>query len=206
MVPVHRNLTILQGKTFDQAIRWETEPIVYKAITGITQAAPCVVTCPGHGMPDGWRAAITSVKGMRQINAANTPPRDSDYRQITYKTADTFELNDVNSADFLAYTSGGYVQYYSPKHISETYAARMSIKDRIGGAELFRLTSENGRIEVNLNFLAGIITSIRLLIPATDTAALTWKHGVYDLELESYRGVVTALLYGTVAVVPEVTT
>lgn len=199
MAPIQKSLTILQGKTYELPIHWETEPIVYKAITGITQAAPAVVTCVGHGAPDGWRVAIVSVKGMTQINAKNSPPRDSDYVVATVLTGDTLELNTVNAADYKAYTSAGYVQYNTPQDLTG-YIARMDIKDKIGGTVLMSLTTENNRITLN-----NTTKTITLTISADDTAAITWKKGTYDLELESPTAVVTALMYGTVAVTNEVT-
>ena len=157
------------------------------------------MTCVGHGAPDGWRVAIVSVKGMTQINAKNSPPRDSDYVVATVLTGDTLELNTVNAADYKAYTSAGYVQYNTPQDLTG-YIARMDIKDKIGGTVLMSLTTENNRITLN-----NTTKTITLTISADDTAAITWKKGTYDLELESPTGVVTALMYGTVAVTNEVT-
>lgn len=198
-LPKNQNLTIVKGTTYELPVRWETEPIVYKAITGVTQTAPAVVTCVGHGVPDGWRVAIVSVKGMTQINAKNSPPKESDYTLATVLTGDTLELNSVNAAGFKAYTSAGYVQYNAPQDLTG-YIARIDIKDKIGGTVLLALTTENGRVTVN-----NTTKTITLLISADDTAAITWKRGVYDLELESSTGVVTALMSGTVTVVNEVT-
>ena len=79
---VSKDLTIQQGKTFTLVLRWETEPIVYKAITAIAQTAPVRITAAGHGLVDGWRAAVVSVKGMAEINAENTPPRGDDYKPL----------------------------------------------------------------------------------------------------------------------------
>ncbi len=258
MLPVKKNLTILQGKTFTLPVKWETEPIVYKAISGITQAAPCVVDCTAHGVPDGWRVAIVSAKGMTQINAENDPPRDSDYVVATKIDVDTLELNSVNSSAYRAWTSGGYVQYNTPKDLSG-YSARMSIKNKLsdttadlwedttayaedeyvviadgtvlqcttagtsgateptgagtdgtvvwaevsgfsGAKELMLLDTTNTRIVVD-----NTTKVITLNISATDTAAITWKKGVYDLELVSSGGVVTVLLSGKVSVELEVT-
>ena len=42
--------------------------------------------------------------------------------------------------------------------------------------------------------------------PATDTDDFTWKTGVYDLEMVSAAGAVTAILTGKVSVTREVTT
>ncbi len=258
MSPIKKDLTILQGRTFSYPLKWEIEPIVYKPITGITQSAPCVVTAVGHGLPDGWRAAIVSVKGMTQINASN-PPKDSEYVVTKVLTADTIELNTVNASEYKTYTSGGYVQYNTPQDLAG-YVARMSIKDKIspttamlwmastvyptgytiitstgtileattggtsdvveptaagvdgtvtwgavssfaGSRELMSLTTTNLRILID-----NTTKTIKLDIDALDTAAVTFKKGVYDLELESPAGVVTALMFGNVTVTNEVTT
>ena len=258
MSPIKKDLTILQGRTFSYPLKWEIEPIVYKPITGITQAAPCVVTAVGHGLPDGWRVAIVSVKGMTQINASN-PPKDSEYVVAKVLTADTIELNTVNAAEYKPYASGGYVQYNTPQDLT-SYVARMSIKDKIspttamlwtastvypagfhvltsdgtvlkaaiggtsdvveptavgvdgtvtweavssfsGSRELMSLTTTNLRILID-----NTTKTIKLDIDALDTATITWRKGIYDLELESPSGVVTALMYGNVTVTNEVTT
>lgn len=65
---------------------------------------------------------------------------------------------------------------------------------------LLELTTENGRI-----VLGGPTGEIRILITATDTAALRWTAGVYDLEVEFPNGTVIRRIAGTVAVSPEVT-
>lgn len=195
-----KDFEILQGKTWSQVVRWETEPIVYKAITGISQTAPVSITCVGHGIPDGWRAAVVSVRGMTEINAQSTPPKAKDYHPVTVVGVDTVELNDVNAADFKAYVSGGYLQYNTPVSLTG-YTARMTIKDKVGGTILKALTTENSGITIN-----STNKTITLTISATDTTAFTWKKGVYDLELVSGTGVVTQLLSGAVALVYEVTT
>ena len=200
MIPVDKDLTILQGKTFSLPIRWEVEPYVYKPITGISQAAPAIVDCTGHGVPDGWRVAVVSVKGMTQINAASNPPKDNEYVVATVVDADTLELNTVNSSGYKPYTSGGYVQYRTPKDLTD-YSARMSIKDKVGGTELLSLTTANARIAIDE---AGY--SIELVLSEADTAAIDWKKAVYDLELVSPTGVVSCLLRGNISVVYEVTT
>lgn len=195
-----KNLTLLQGKTFSLALRWETGPIVYKPITGITQTAPARVTAPSHGIPNGWRVAIVSVKGMTQINAANTPPRPKDHYKATVVDSNTVEFNDINAAEFKAYQSGGYLQFNTPVSMAGM-TARMSIKDKVGGTQLLSLTTENDRIALD-----DVAKTITLHIAAADTALITWKRGVYDLELVSADGTVTGLLSGEVTVSQEVTT
>lgn len=70
-----------------------------------------------------------------------------------------------------------------------------------GSIELLRLTDANGMIALD-----NTTKTISLVLSATTTAALTWSKAVYDLEMVSNAGVVTALLYGDVAVTKEVTT
>jgi hypothetical protein len=193
-------LEIKKGKTYSRSLRWEAQPIIYRPITAISQTAPVRITSVGHGVPAGWRVAIVSVRGMTQINAENQPPEDSDFRPATVIDADHIELNTVNAADFKNYTGGGYIQFNTPVDLTG-YTARMSIKDKVGGTVLLSLTTENSKIE-----LEATDCIIRLKLSATETAALTWKKGVYDLELQSPTGVVTELLSGDVAVVDEVTT
>jgi hypothetical protein len=123
-----KNLTLTQGKTFSLTLRWESRPVKYKAITGISKTAPAIVTAPLHGVPDGWRGAISGVKGMTEINVEDPNDiRDDEYRIATVIDANTLELNSVNACDFRAYTSGGYFQYYTPVDLTG-FSARMSIR------------------------------------------------------------------------------
>lgn len=195
------DFNIIKGSTFSMPLQWEDDKVSWKPITGITKAAPCVITCPAHGVPEGWRVAVVSVKGMTQINAENDPPKDKDYHVATVLTADTIELNKVNALDFSAYTSGGSLRYFPPVDLTG-YAARMTIKDKIGGTLLMSLTTENGGITID-----NTAKTITLNISAADTAAIAWKKGVFDLEMVSSGGVVTKIVEATpITVSGEVTT
>jgi hypothetical protein len=200
-----QDLTIKQGSTFTRVLRWESPPYIYKAITGITKAAPAVVTAASHGIPDGWRVAVVSVKGMTQINAKKAPPADADYTRATFIDSNSLELNEVNSTDYGTYTSGGYLQLLTPVDLSG-YTGRMKIKDKIGGTVLASTDvgdAPNNVITITLDNAAKTIT---VQIDASDTASFTWTKGVYDLEMVSSGGVVTDLLQGKVTVELEVTT
>ena len=195
-----KDFVILQGKTFGQLLRWEAPPIIYKPITAITQTAPVGITSTAHGIPNGWRVAVVSVKGMVQINAPSSPPKDKDFRQATVVDANTVQLNEVNAAEFKAYISGGYLQFNTPVDLAG-FTARMSIKDKIGGTELLRLDTTNNRIVID-----NAAETISLTIEAATTEDITFKKGIYDLEMVSASGVVTALLTGAISVTREVTT
>jgi hypothetical protein len=70
-------------------------------MTGATQANPCVITAPGHGMSNGQEVLISNVVGMTELNG--------NIYSITGVTTDTFNLVGINSTGFTAYSSGGEV-------------------------------------------------------------------------------------------------
>lgn len=195
------DLVIGQGKTFQRVVRWETEPFIYNAITAIAKTAPARITAAGHDVPDGWRVAVVSVLGMKQINASAAPPKERDYHRATVIDNNTVDVNEINAAGYSDYLSGGYLQFYTPQPLVGC-EARMTIRDAIGGTQLVALTS-NPAAGITLD---DINKSITVVITAAATAAFTWDTGVYDLEVEDAGGVVTGLLYGSVTVNKEVST
>jgi hypothetical protein len=196
------DLKIRQGETFLRVIRWETPPFVYRPITAITKAGPVSITSTAHGLATGWRVAVVSAGGMEEINAVFNPPRDNEFKQATVVDPNTITLNTVNSTEFTTYTSGGYLQFYTPVDLTG-YSARMKIKNKVGGTVLFSLTSGAPDNRITIDNATHTIT---LTISATDTAAATWRLGYYDLELVSPSGSVTTIFSGSVSLTKEVTT
>ncbi len=199
MAATRYDMRIEQGKTLQRIVRWETLPLIYIPITAIAQTAPVRITAPNHGMPDGWRTAVINVKGMHEINAKRVPPRGSDFHRTSVYGPDDVTWNDVSAADYDAYTSGGYLTFYTPMPLSG-YSARMQIKDYVGGTVLQALHSPT---EITIDPTG---CTILLQIDADTAAAWTWDTGVYDLEMVSPTNVVTAILTGSVTLTPEVTT
>jgi hypothetical protein len=173
-------ITIIRGETYSRVLRPTAKPYIYIPITAITNSAPVMIAAPGHRLVTGQFAAVVSVKGMREINAeldSKGEPRLTAYRKVTVIDANTITINDVNASDFGAYTSGGYLQYFTPIDMSGC-TARRSIKDKEGGTVLLSLTTENGGLTIdNVNH------TITETISAVDTAAITWRKGVSDIEL-----------------------
>lgn len=133
-------LTIVQGKTFSDTLRWQKKPFVFKPITGISFASGAPrLTVLGHGVAEQWPVAITRVVGPKQINAKNTPPAQSDYVDATFVNASTIELNSVtpvndNGVEWPAYESGGFIQYLTPVDLDGMefrLAFRRSFSDRL---------------------------------------------------------------------------
>lgn len=83
------------------------------------------------------------------------------------------------------------------------YAARMQVRAVIGAPDppLIDLSTGTGGITVDTVNNRFVIT-----IPATQTAAYTWTHGVYDLLVTAPDGTVDRLLRGEVDVSLAVTT
>ena len=194
-------ISIKKGKTFSRVYHPASLPHVFKAITSISQTAPVVIGAPGHGLVDGQYAAVVSVKGMTQINASVSPPALSNYHKVTVIDPNTISINDINAAEFRAYTSGGYLQYFTPLDMAGC-SARRTIKDEVGGTVLLELTTGNGALTID-----DVNHTITETISAAVTEAITWDCGVSDMELETAAGVVFELVaMEQVEIVDEVTT
>lgn len=204
-MPTPLDLAIRQGSTFTQVLRWETEPFLTAAITAIDPIASVRIhTAAPHGIPNGWRVAVVG-SGVSQLDAKNNPPQPDnkkDMRRATVIDADTIEFNGLSAVDFDAYASGGFLMWYTPQDLAG-YIARMKVKDKVGGTEYLELTTgSGGGIELD-NTGKAIVLSLSATV--TEQIA-SWKKAVYDLELESPTGIVTALFEGAITVSPEITT
>lgn len=79
--------------------------------------------------------------------------------------------------------------------------ARMQVRARVEDPiPLLDLTTANGGI-----ILGGTAGTVTVYLSATATAAIQWKAGVYDLEIEFGNGDVRRLMAGSVSVSPNVT-
>lgn len=190
--PIKLNLKIYQGSTFKQILRWESSTKVYVPITGITKAAPVVITAAGHGIPLGWRARVTNALGMKEINS-------SDYSLVTDKTTDSVTFNQVNSLGYTTYTSGGVLEYNQPVDLAG-YTARMQIRPKLESDIVIQsLTTENGGITFD-----NTLKTITLYISAADTTLLSFAQAVYSLEFV-YNSEIIPFATGNVTLQKEVT-
>lgn len=197
-----KDLTITKGSTFALVIQWESEDVVYVPIATMTQTAPLrITTQAAHGMPDGWKSAVTNAKGLTEINAEANAVKDKDRRPCKLISPTEIEINSVNAAGFRTHTAGtGILQYNAPQDLTG-HAARLTVKDKVGGTVLLSLTTENGGIAIDL-----AKKTITVTVSAADAALLTWKSGVYDLEMVGPTAVVTKLYKGKFTIDTEVTT
>lgn len=192
MTPAKVNFKIYQGSTFAEVFRWESALVTYLPITAITKTAPVVVTCTGTLPPVGWRAKITGVVGMKEINS-------DEYLTVTGTSGNTITFNSVNASNYNTYTSGGIVEYNTPMDLTG-YVGRLQIRPQTNSSTvLLELTSQNGGIEINNS-----LKTITVLISASQSQALNFTNAVYSLELVNNAEVITFSL-GNVSLVTEVT-
>lgn len=188
-----RDLNLVLGETFENVVRWEVLPIQFLPITNITSAAPTVITSVGHGLKTGWRVAFESILGMTQLNAAHTPPWDSDYGSITVLSSDTFSMDGVNTLNFTPYTSGGVAVCNTPQNLTG-YTAELTVVQPGTTVELMTLVSPT---DITIDTTNNVIS---IIVSASMTATQTWTSGTYSLWLISSAGVVTELMTGTMTV------
>ena len=190
--PVKVPLKIYQGSTFTEVFRWESNTKVYKAITNVTKAAPCVLTVTLHGAPVGWRVKVSNVLGMKEINS-------EDYYTVTTASSNNITFNAVNAVGFSDYISGGILEYNEPMSLAST-TARMQIRSKPSSTEvLLSLTTENSMIALD-----DTNKTITISIPAASTELLTFKSAVYSLELINGT-TVTPFIYGNITLDNEIT-
>lgn len=73
-----------------------------KNITAATKANPAVITAAAHGFANGEIVRITGVSGMTQLN--------NNVYTVANATANTFQLQGVNSTGYNSYTGNGSVR------------------------------------------------------------------------------------------------
>lgn len=197
MTPAKINYKIYQGSTFRETLRWESQTKGYANISAISKAAPCVITTStNHTVPINWRVRVVGVAGMKEINQ----PSEDDYYLVTSVTNNTLTLNQINSANYTTYTSGGILEYNLPIPLVG-YTAQMQIRQTLDSAtSILELTNTNGGIILDTTNY-----TISIFITATQTRAFTFPTAVYSLELTDSSGVVTTLVTGNLTLVQEVT-
>ena len=88
--------------------------------------------------------------------------------------------------------------------LSSGYTARMKIKESVGGTILASTESSDSPLNTITITLAASGNNITITISATDTAAFSFEHAVYDLELVT-GSQVDRIIEGRVKLSEEVT-
>lgn len=97
-------------------------------ITGISQADPCVVTAPSHGLSTDDEIFIDAAGGMVQINARRFLVTVIDTN--TFSLRSQYDATAIDSSAYTAYTSGGTVskiyEIATPYSASEIFDIKFS--------------------------------------------------------------------------------
>ncbi len=195
-------LSLRLGATADIPIRVESDELTFAPITAMTKSAPVHIASTGHGIPDGWRAAVLNAGGMTELNAAWNAIRDSDFRRLAVIDVNTIAFPGVTSAGFRTYTTGGELAYYTPKDLAGYTGARMDIKRAVGGAVLASLSTTDGTIEIDAPNCA-----VWLHITPTTLVELAAGDYVFDIELITSTDVLALCSAESVLhLLPEITT
>ena len=158
---------ITRGSTYNDTMQWGTSEYRLLPCT-LNATAPVTIDCVGHGLVEDWPV---SIENHPRIDESETYP-------VHVIDADHLELTGVNGVKF-APTRSVVLRAAVPTDMSG-YTARMHIRDKVGGTLLLELTTENGGITLD-----NAAKKIHRTISAEDTAALTVKKAVYDLEMVS---------------------
>lgn len=198
--PAVLNLTVPQGKTWSEVLRWAQPDVAFRAFASsgaIVQLAPLrIKTEVAHDMPDGWSCRITNVVGMVQLN-----DRDFVVKKISDDTVEISEIIDsvddngrpckiirqLNAAGYSAYVSGGYLEYHLPVDLAGMTMAWQGRKAFDATAKEFDFSttlSANGSGLV----LDNVLKTVTLQVAALDSAPWIFDQIVHEIEVTDAAG------------------
>lgn len=132
-------LTLNQGATFRKGWTLYEGDDVVKSIASITLGYPTVLTVTSHGLPDG--VIPVAIVNVSKLETSSVEPDD----RIVAKKIDSNTLSiNVDSSDYSAYVSGGYLVYTPPKDLTG-YTAQAQARKKISSTTpYFTLTDTDG--------------------------------------------------------------
>jgi hypothetical protein len=203
MDPANVPLTILQGATFRWPYYWYSDTEVVVPITAVALSYPTIITAVAHALPatsDVPVALLDVPDWLKTVSRIDRTLPDGSTAYATKIGVDTFSVK-VDGTGQDAYSgSAARLVYNAPMDLS-TWSARMAIRESIDDVDpLVEFSTTDGTITL------GADGKVELLLSATDTDALDFSAGVYDLELlDPITGEVTRLASGKVKLSPQVT-
>lgn len=189
-----KNIKVCKGTTFLMPIRWGVEPVVFKPIVSIENAANPRVGVPSHGLISGWPVAISNVRGMKEINAPGSEPLPEHYIQCEVVDADTIVLTGLNTIDYTSYLSGGFIRYWSIPDVSTITATFTAINKKTGN-EVLSFSSDVASVDGGVDKdVSGSLFTLRL--EAATTGSITDRQLEYSIRYTNALGRVYGVCKG----------
>lgn len=206
MGAVQQDLEIIQGKTFEAAFGWAQGKFVWKAISGVSQAAPLQLTAVGHDLKDGWPYWISDLKEPACLNNVKNgcegePDELGEPYLAEVVDGNTLAINHLNGARFKAYASGGAIRYYAREDIIN-YTALMQVRRSEKDETVLFQASSEGVAPMIVGDEGAATFYLTIPAEAFDEAAFTC--GVYEIEITSPDGKRYQLAYGSFSVSRDV--
>lgn len=194
-------LCVKRGETLKVPLRIETGEYVWVPITGISRTAPVVVEAPAHGCPDKWDAAVTGVRGMRQINA-EVPLKDKSFKRVDVVDPDHVKFNKIDASSFSTYTGGGHLVFYKPLDLDTFVSAHMDVRAGPGKPLLYRFTTDDFSLQLD-----NVNRSLWINAERVVTAAKEYTEASFDIFLVNGGGEATPLCASTskITIDPSIT-
>lgn len=183
------HLHIEQGVNFSHIFQWLAGGVFRAPIELIEVGYPTIMTVTGHGLNSirSHPVILSGIEGCPHLNSTNLS-----IPLCTRVTDDVFSvpLTSVNN-DWIEGT--GEITYILPTDLTN-FTGRMVIrKNWFSDVIIAELTTQNGGM-----VLGATDGSIQLLIAKAATAAFTFKHAVYDVDLSTAGGIETRVFKGPI--------
>lgn len=198
--------TIQQGATFRAKLTYMQPVLAVKAISGITTSIRPTLTATAHGIPAGidWPVWIRGVKGPVKLNHATEQLGDHNAAYLATRVDANALTLLADTSDYPAYASGGELAYQPPVDLTGC-TALMHVRERLTDTATVLTLSSATAAPASRLAITSASGLIEVEISDEDTAAITWKTAVWDLEITHPDGSKTRLASGQFVVDPEVT-
>jgi hypothetical protein len=189
------HLYVEQGVNFAHTFQWIAGGVVMAPIELVEEGYPTILTVTNHGLNNvaSHPVEIAEVEGIPRLNS-----QDTDIPFCTYIDANRFSV-PISSQGKQWVPGTGVITYIQPTDLTN-YTGRCVIKRNWFDTDVIHeMTTENGGMQ-----LEAVTGSITLLIPKAVTAAFTFRHAWYDVDLSDASGYETRVFKGPISLEREV--
>ena len=189
------HLYVEQGVDFAQTFQWLAGGTFMAPIEDITPGYPTVMTVTGHGLNSltAHPVEISGVEGVPDLNS-----RGTGIPLCSRIDADTFSV-PLSSVGKLWEPGTGEITYQIPSDLTGFTGRCVIRKNWHSTTVIHEMTTENGGMTLTVDD-----AGIALYIPKAVTAAFSFKHAWYDVDLTASSGFESRVLKGPITLEREV--